>query len=102
MFVCDVLFCKQKTAYERRISDWSSDGCSSDLAPQRIARERIDEIEPVEDRGAVGERARQIVGEQPRARRGDGAVDGAEQAALARPGHRADEFEAFAHRTSVG
>src|SRR3546814_20297530 len=28
-----VCFCfKQKTAYEMRISDWSSDGCSSDLA----------------------------------------------------------------------
>src|SRR3546814_10857698 len=28
-----VIFCfKQKTAYERRISDWSSDVCSSDLA----------------------------------------------------------------------
>src|SRR3546814_1195614 len=26
-------FCKQKTAYEMRISDWSSDVCSSDLAP---------------------------------------------------------------------
>src|SRR3546814_7436039 len=26
------LFVKQKTAYERRISDWSSDVCSSDLA----------------------------------------------------------------------
>src|SRR3546814_9080505 len=25
-------FCKQKTAYEWRISDWSSDVCSSDLA----------------------------------------------------------------------
>src|SRR3546814_13002982 len=25
--------CKQKTAYEMRISDWSSDVCSSDLAP---------------------------------------------------------------------
>src|SRR3546814_5859100 len=24
-------FCKQKTAYEVRISDWSSDECSSDL-----------------------------------------------------------------------
>src|SRR3546814_9927072 len=28
---CDVLFFKQKTAYEMRISDWSSDVCSSDL-----------------------------------------------------------------------
>src|SRR3546814_20329034 len=27
-----VNFCKQKTAYEMRISDWSSDVCSSDLA----------------------------------------------------------------------
>src|SRR3546814_957922 len=26
-------FCKQKTAYELRISDWSSDVCSSDLTP---------------------------------------------------------------------
>src|SRR3546814_6253599 len=26
-----LLFFKQKTAYERRISDWSSDVCSSDL-----------------------------------------------------------------------
>src|SRR3546814_211125 len=30
-FVC-VFFFKQKTAYEMRISDWSSDVCSSDLA----------------------------------------------------------------------
>src|SRR3546814_13079390 len=29
---CCVIFCfKQKTAYEMRISDWSSDVCSSDL-----------------------------------------------------------------------
>src|SRR3546814_6040691 len=27
-----VLFFKQKTAYEMRISDWSSDVCSSDLS----------------------------------------------------------------------
>src|SRR3546814_11819687 len=26
-----LFFCKQKTAYELRISDWSSDVCSSDL-----------------------------------------------------------------------
>src|SRR3546814_3579958 len=29
--VCVVFFFKQKTAYEMRISDWSSDVCSSDL-----------------------------------------------------------------------
>src|SRR3546814_5238835 len=28
---CCFFFCKQKTAYEVRISDWSSDVCSSDL-----------------------------------------------------------------------
>src|SRR3546814_12620322 len=29
--LCDIFFFKQKTAYEMRISDWSSDVCSSDL-----------------------------------------------------------------------
>src|SRR3546814_4947581 len=29
--LCFVFFFKQKTAYEMRISDWSSDVCSSDL-----------------------------------------------------------------------
>src|SRR3546814_4386703 len=33
MVVVFVLFFKQKTAYEMRISDWSSDVCSSDLDP---------------------------------------------------------------------
>src|SRR3546814_7516617 len=33
--LCDfcIFFFKQKTAYEMRISDWSSDVCSSDLLP---------------------------------------------------------------------
>src|SRR3546814_3234648 len=30
-YLCVVFFFKQKTAYEMRISDWSSDVCSSDL-----------------------------------------------------------------------
>src|SRR3546814_2130456 len=41
-------FFKQKTAYEMRISDWSSDVCSSDLAADRAggkAREqRVDRV----------------------------------------------------------
>src|SRR3546814_11565039 len=56
MFV--FFFFKQKTAYEMRISDWSSDVCSSDLrgeAPRVIA--------PVERAGAeensIGEGARE-------------------------------------------
>src|SRR3546814_2792071 len=72
--VCEVrtlhvmcFFFKQKTAYEVRISDWSSDVCSSDLLPlhvewardqfgraarwrivaqQRIVHREIDRIEP--------------------------------------------------------
>src|SRR3546814_9410075 len=32
MVMFDFFFFKQKTAYEVRISDWSSDVCSSDLA----------------------------------------------------------------------
>src|SRR3546814_2255198 len=31
MLLCIFFFFKQKTAYEMRISDWSSDVCSSDL-----------------------------------------------------------------------
>src|SRR3546814_6868600 len=33
-----VFFFKQKTAYEMRISDWSSDVCSSDLGHARCRR----------------------------------------------------------------
>src|SRR3546814_1677895 len=33
-----LFFFKQKTAYEMRISDWSSDVCSSDLREQRWER----------------------------------------------------------------
>src|SRR3546814_9388249 len=51
-------FFKQKTAYEMRISDWSSDVCSSDLIDnlerQRIAIER-------EALGALGEQQRLAV-----------------------------------------
>src|SRR3546814_9977929 len=36
-----VFFFKQKTAYEMRISDWSSDVCSSDLERSRRTRHRI-------------------------------------------------------------
>src|SRR3546814_6605726 len=42
------LFLKQKTAYEMRISDWSSDVCSSDLDGQNL--QAID----AHHRGAVG------------------------------------------------
>src|SRR3546814_2218011 len=38
-----LFFCKQKTAYERRISDWSSDVCSSDLGlVRRYGADRVE------------------------------------------------------------
>src|SRR3546814_6517436 len=40
LFVVVFFFFKQKTAYEMRISDWSSDVCSSDLPPARRTEER--------------------------------------------------------------
>src|SRR3546814_12333043 len=39
VLLCMFFFFKQKTAYEMRISDWSSDVCSSDLGPDRRASE---------------------------------------------------------------
>src|SRR3546814_3411327 len=40
-----VFFFKQKTAYEMRISDWSSDVCSSDLEQREPAMRHDDRIE---------------------------------------------------------
>src|SRR3546814_10087068 len=39
---CAFFFFKQKTAYEMRISDWSSDVCSSDLGKSHSTRRRSD------------------------------------------------------------
>src|SRR3546814_19264634 len=40
---CDFFF-KQKTAYEVRISDWSSDVCSSDLHLRLVEQADVDQI----------------------------------------------------------
>src|SRR3546814_3552698 len=75
--LCLFFFFKQKTAYEMRISDWSSDVCSSDLTlpgkrdrqrllvgiveddqrPQKVApaREEGDDRERDQDRAQAGE-----------------------------------------------
>src|SRR3546814_9730435 len=51
MVVAFFFFFKQKTAYEMRISDWSSDVCSSDLKTHqglrrcvKAFRERLDKV----------------------------------------------------------
>src|SRR3546814_7967502 len=38
---CFFFFFKQKTAYEMRISDWSSDVCSSDLVEELLTRREL-------------------------------------------------------------
>src|SRR3546814_986744 len=43
-----VFFCKQKTAYEMRISDWSSDVCSSDLLPRLFQQVGLALQQPLE------------------------------------------------------
>src|SRR3546814_2334861 len=68
-----VFFLKQKTAYEMRISDWSSDVCSSDLPP-RAAR-------PDQARSAFATRRCQAAG----LRQGPGRED--RQARPRRPVH---------------
>src|SRR3546814_9572815 len=62
--MCFFFFFKQKTAYEMRISDWSSDVCSSDLvepvdagqfgkaSPGAIAHQHGDEVDGLGDQGA--------------------------------------------------
>src|SRR3546814_2433960 len=56
-------FVKQKTAYEMRISDWSSDVCSSDLPVQRV--EQLNSARPpAEPQLRVPEIALRLIGEQ--------------------------------------
>src|SRR3546814_12849900 len=82
MLLCFFFFFKQKTAYEMRISDWSSDVCSSDLVDilgddQQLARPR--RIEPRE-RGV--RRIRRLGLD----RRAAGVIEALDQLGLARKG----------------
>src|SRR3546814_12720955 len=55
--MCCFFFFKQKTAYEMRISDWSSDVCSSDLAvAHRIAMGCHGQMPPAPRRRGLYER----------------------------------------------
>src|SRR3546814_2804575 len=46
------VFFKQKTAYEMRISDWSSDVCSSDLAGEIVGSHVFDVVAELGEDGA--------------------------------------------------
>src|SRR3546814_7593147 len=59
MSVYFFFFFKQKTAYEMRISDWSSDVCSSDLREQTVlyetlVRESMERIERADEHARRG------------------------------------------------
>src|SRR3546814_21171418 len=56
--MCEIVvvffFFKQKTAYEMRISDWSSDVCSSDLPqPDRRSLREFDQADQDDDEGRI-------------------------------------------------
>src|SRR3546814_10618562 len=58
-------FFKQKTAYEMRISDWSSDVCSSDLLLlSEVGRINNIEVKPDEITKAMIEQARRFPGQE--------------------------------------
>src|SRR3546814_3679102 len=56
-------FCKQKTAYEMRISDWSSDVCFSDLLVH--PREPVLAFTALERSTALRERRETVFGFRP-------------------------------------
>src|SRR3546814_1425163 len=58
MFQFFVFFFKQKTAYEMRISDWSSDVCSSDLLKLLLDRMSVHRDEVAQWRWGGGHDAR--------------------------------------------
>src|SRR3546814_18044554 len=102
-----VFFFKQKTAYEMRISDWSSDVCSSDLVVHRARRH---------GRGAAARPGREEAlgaaagcADHRRSRsggHGDGFLvrprsSGRHAAGGDRPALRSDEADAAARRTQA-
>src|SRR3546814_4382788 len=108
MFFCCVcvFFFKQKTAYEMRISDWSSDVCSSDL----LGRQMCDHLVRIHVGRGTGPRLEhvdrklrvvQAIGYLQRAARNRLAAAGVEQAKLAVDlrGSRLDQAQRTNERT---
>src|SRR3546814_8089634 len=75
--VIGIVFFKQKTAYDRRISDWSSDVCSSDR-PARLRPFEFDQAlaDEARDRAADGvDRQPQMIGDVAARHRQRNAAD---------------------------
>src|SRR3546814_7643676 len=66
--LCYVFLFKQKTAYEMRISDWSSDVCSSDLLFRQKAQRQLITLDAL--RGLDFDRDQQHRPRKPRQHRG--------------------------------
>src|SRR3546814_11225349 len=92
-----VFFFKQKTAYEMRISDWSSDVCSSDLDLHIEGNHR--------HRHRGGREADQPMGAQPRRMATKLAVEAEQQSEHARgpePRHKVEVDPVDARRRADG
>src|SRR3546814_3762535 len=89
-------FFKQKTAYEMRISDWSSDVCSSDLVRiRRLGRRR--------EQGVRGLRATAGAEGQPLVADGDLLVEHRPGQVAGEVGHvGADRIVVTTHVTQIG
>src|SRR3546814_6527370 len=89
-------FSKQKTAYEMRISDWSSDVCSSDLSPgssRRLPTRRGRQPQRIADddqrTGRHGDRSDQRRDEaEDRQRHSEEVVDDSQREILTHDPHR--------------
>src|SRR3546814_6634806 len=68
-----IFFFKQKTAYDMRSSDWSSDVCSSDL-DRRACLEAVEQPLLQRDRGLAADRLRGVTARRTRGR----VVEGSE------------------------
>src|SRR3546814_4245612 len=100
-----VFFFKQKTAYEMRISDWSSDVCSSDLLARQRGEARdpqadwFDPVRPAALLGTGGASFRQLhpvssrKGEAARERMGTPS-----RPVISIPGRATDQADAACHR----
>src|SRR3546814_1386674 len=68
-FLCEwcFFFFKQKTAYEMRISDWSSDVCSSDLTPRAEVSQLPGDAEILPNATAPETGLEQVTRRSPRA-----------------------------------
>src|SRR3546814_5343494 len=105
MYTYVFFFFKQKTAYEMRISDWSSDVCSSDLLRDRGGRVELRGEAAVapgalrpRDGAKVGELVGAVDGRAGVGRGHAGRRGGRRRGRSGRRGRRGNDDHAFARR----